>query len=448
MDLGVFQPQNIFCGANIDLPMMVAVRQSFNAPVVRDVGSEVAEQLNRQIERGASELEGARIAVAVGSRGIPEMSSIVATLIQWLKEKGADPFVVPAMGSHGGASAHGQAEVLARYGVTREQVGAQVISSMDVLEIGKVDGKLPVFVDKNAFEADGIFVVNRIKPHTQFHSDIESGLLKMMIVGLGNKKGASLVHAQGIRGLTEYIPKAARVLLASGKILGGIGIIENAYHQIAHIVAVKPNTIEDEEKRLLARARDLMPTLPIDCIDLLILDEIGKDISGPGMDSSVTGRIMAKGFPDPPRPDIKVLAALDLTLGSEGNATGIGVADIVTRRLVKKIDRRATYLNTLVGRFPIQGKIPMFFDSDVEMMHAAGMLTGVAPASKLRIVRVKNTLALADLLVSETLLDEIGGIDRVEVVGVPCRMTFDSFGLFTPFKEVISKSVRGADRIV
>jgi hypothetical protein len=409
---------------------MVRVRQNFVAPTVDNVSRTVVSQLDKLGLR--SGLAGARIAVAVGSRGISNLQEIVRTTVEWLKAKGAAPFIVPAMGSHGGATAEGQAQILADYGITAEGVGVPIVSAMDVAEVGAM-GSIPVFMDKNAHAADGIVLINRIKPHTQFRGDIESGLLKLIVIGLGKDRMASVIHSYAIRGMVELIPAAARVVLSKGKILFGVAIVENAYKQTADIRALGPEEMEREEKVLLRKAKELMPSLPAERLDLLVLDEMGKEISGPGMDSSVHGRIMLHGYPDPETPDINILAVLDLTEATKGNAMGLGVADLTTERLVKKIDWQATYVNTIVGGFPVQGKVPMFFATDRELLQAAAQLIGVVPFHEARVIRARNTLKMAELLVSESLLDEVRMLDRVEIIGTPEDWQFDERDWLRPF---------------
>lgn len=411
-------------------PRMVRVRQNFSAPTVDNIPRAVVSQLDRLGPQ--SRLAGARIAVAVGSRGITNLQQIVRTTVEWLKARGAASFIVPAMGSHGGATAEGQAQILAEYGITGDGVGVPVISSMDVVEVGAT-GSIPVFMDKNAHEADGIVLINRIKPHTQFRSDIESGLLKLIVIGLGKDRMASIIHSHAIRGMVELIPDAARVVLSKGRILFGLAIVENAYKQTADIRALGPEEMEREEKVLLRKAKGLMPSLPVERLDLLVLDEMGKEISGPGMDSSIHGRIMLHGYPDPEKPDINILAVLDLTAATKGNAMGVGVADLTTERLVKKIDWQTTYVNTIVGGFPVQGKIPMFFATDRELLQAAAQLIGAVPFHEARVIRAKNTLKIAELLVSESLLDEVRRLDRIEVIGSPEDWQFDEQSLLRPF---------------
>ncbi len=411
-------------------PSMIKIRQYFDAPVVNNVPQEIVSQLNNLGLK--QHFYGARIAVAVGSRGITNIENIVRITIKWLKEHGANPFIVPAMGSHGGATALGQAKILAEYGITEARIGAPVISSMEVVQVGTMRSSIPVFLDKNAYESDGIVLINRIKPHTQFKSEIESGLMKLIAIGLGKDSGASTIHSYGTPGMIELLPEAARVVLSKGKILFGLAIVENAYKQTADIRALRPENLEQEEKLLLIKAKQLMPSLPVDYVDLLLLDEMGKEIAGPGMDSSITGRIMERRVPDPEKPDIKILAVLDLTEASNGNAIGLGVADLTTERLVKKVDRQTTYINTIIGGFPIQGKIPIYFPTDKELLQAAAQLIGALPFDQARIIRAKNTLKVAELQISEPLLNEVRQLERVEILSDPEEIQFEGNGLLRP----------------
>lgn len=415
----------------VQYPRMIRVKQNFYAPVIADVSQAVVTQLD-QVGLPSC-FNGARIAVAVGSRGITNLEDIVRVTIEWLKLRGASPFIVPAMGSHGGGSASGQEKILAEYGITEARVGAPIVSSMDVVQVGTMRSSIPVYMDRNAYEADGVLLINRVKPHTQFKSGIESGLMKLIAIGLGKDRGASTIHSYGTPGMIELLPEAARVVLSKVKIIAGLALVENAYKQIADVRALRSKDIEQEEKLLLLKAKKLMPSLPVDSVDFLLLDEMGKEISGPGMDSSVTGRIMERDVPDPVKPDIKILAVLDITAASKGNAIGLGIADLTTERLVKKVNRQATYLNTIIGGFSVQGKIPMYFATDRELLQAAAQLIGAIPFHEARIIRAKNTLKMSELLISESLLADVQTLEGVEILGDEDGFQFDNGGLLQPF---------------
>lgn len=415
----------------VQYPRMIRVKQNFYAPVIADVSQAVVTQLD-QVGLPSC-FNGARIAVAVGSRGITNLEDIVRVTIEWLKLRGASPFIVPAMGSHGGGSASGQEKILAEYGITEARVGAPIVSSMDVVQVGTMRSSIPVYMDRNAYEADGVLLINRVKPHTQFKSGIESGLMKLIAIGLGKDRGASTIHSYGTPGMIELLPEAARVVLSKVKIIAGLALVENAYKQIADVRALRSKDIEQEEKLLLLKAKKLMPSLPVDSVDFLLLDEMGKEISGPGMDSSVTGRIMERDVPDPVKPDIKILAVLDITAASKGNAIGLGIADLTTERLVKKVNRQATYLNTIIGGFSVQGKIPMYFATDRELLQAAAQLIGAIPFHEARIIRAKNTLKMSELLISESLLADVQTLEGVEILSDEDGFQFDNGGLLQPF---------------
>ena len=415
----------------VQYPRMIRVKQNFYAPVIANVSQAVVTQLD-QVGLPSC-FNGARIAVAVGSRGITNLEDIVRVTIEWLKLRGASPFIVPAMGSHGGGSASGQEKILAEYGITEARVGAPIVSSMDVVQVGTMRSSIPVYMDRNAYEADGVLLINRVKPHTQFKSGIESGLMKLIAIGLGKDRGASTIHSYGTPGMIELLPEAARVVLSKVKIIAGLALVENAYKQIADVRALRSKDIEQEEKLLLLKAKKLMPSLPVDSVDFLLLDEMGKEISGPGMDSSATGRIMERDVPDPVKPDIKILAVLDITAASKGNAIGLGIADLTTERLVKKVNRQATYLNTIIGGFSVQGKIPMYFATDRELLQAAAQLIGAIPFHEARIIRAKNTLKMSELLISESLLADVQTLEGVEILGDEDGFQFDNGGLLQPF---------------
>lgn len=406
------------------IPRMVRVRQSFPCPQVVDLDATLKEELTAL---GLPDnFGGASIAVAVGSRGILGLSRMVRAVVSFLRARKAEPFIVPAMGSHGQATAEGQAKVLESYGITSETMRVPVRSSMETVIIGKTESGLPVYCDANAWAADGIVLINRVKPHTQFRAPIESGLLKMMAIGLGKEKGATTIHGYGVDGLQRLIPAYADVFLRSGKVRFGLGVLENAYHKVARVSALRPEFMVEGEKSLLRQARDLLPRLPVEMLDLLILDRMGKDISGPGMDSNITGRIMANGEPDPRPPFIRLLAVLDLTEASHGNAVGLGLADLISERLLRKVDFKTTYINAIVGGFPVQGKTPMIMPDDRTLLDVAALLIGSTPIDKAKIIRVDSTLLLETIEVSESLLPELVDKTNLEIVSTPTPMAFDT----------------------
>ncbi|MGI9952889.1 lactate racemase domain-containing protein [Moorellaceae bacterium AZ2] len=412
---------------NVVLPRMYRIKQTFPDLALRDIAGKIREEMARTRirERVAG---GKRVAIAVGSRGINNIALIVKSVVEEVKRYGGQPFIVPAMGSHGGATAEGQKEVLERYGVTEEYAGAPIISSMEVVSLGKTAKGVEVFMDKEAYSADAIIAINRIKLHTDFRGEIESGVLKLLAIGLGKHKGAANIHRYGAWGLKEHIPEVAKVMIEKGPVALGIGIVEDAYDHTAIVEAMEPQEIEEREKRLLRTQRELMPSLPVAKIDVLIVNEMGKNISGCGMDTNVIGRIKIKGMPDPERPDIQVVVVLDLTEESHGNAVGIGLADLTTRRLVNKIDFEQMYANCITSTFPERGKIPVTLETDELAIKTAFLWIGPVDSQEAKVIRIKNTLELSEMYVSEACLRELKGRSDIEVLEGPVEMQFDVEG--------------------
>ncbi|HOL93403.1 MAG TPA: lactate racemase domain-containing protein [bacterium] len=412
-------------------PRMAIVEQEFPRPRVEAVGRRVQECLGGGIP--AALLRGKRIAVTVGSRGIAELEAIVRAVVRTLREAGAEPFLVPAMGSHGGGVAEEQTKILADYGVTPDRVGAPVRSSLETVCLGKTVDGLPVFMDRNAWEADGIVVLNRIKPHTDFSGTVESGLLKMMVVGLGKVDGARMFHGRTIAyPHDQMILSISRVILASGKILGGLAILENAYHEVAGIEWVPPTGMVEREKQLLLRAKELMPSLPIAKADILIVDRIGKNISGVGMDPNITGRWYRIHSRWQKTPDITRIVVLDLTEESLGNAAGIGLADFCSRRVVEKMDRPATYLNSVTSLNTVAANIPLYYDTDREMMEQVFLSLGGVDRGNVRILRIRDTLQVNRFEASEALWPDLRSHPRVTAIGKPRDLAFDESGNLLP----------------
>ncbi len=414
---------------NDPFPVMTRVRQRFPSEQLSDVKAVLRSRW--QAEKFEIK-KGARIAVAVGSRGIADLLPIVQETVRCIRDQGGAPFIVPAMGSHGGATAEGQAEVLAGYGITESGVGAPIQSSMDVVELPQGTCDVKVFMDRVAQEADGIVVVNRIKPHTDFHDRFESGIMKMIAIGLGNHDQALAVHAHGVRGLREILPKVAEQKLAHAPILCGIGIVENAYERTAELGVIPAARIPKEEPRLLALAAGLYPKLPVSDLELLIVDEMGKDISGVGMDTNVIGRIRIAGEAEPERPRIQAVVVRDLTPASHGNAIGMGLADVMTRRLFEKVNLQETNTNVVTSAFLERGKMPLVADTDREAIAFAARLFGHIPWTDARVIRLKNTLHLEEFQVSPAVLKKIEASELIEVLGeVP--QSFDADGMMVPF---------------
>ncbi len=411
----------------IEFPGMAKIRQKLEAPRLENIAQELRDKISRSRLKERVKLND-EVAVTAGSRGIANIVQITTTIIEELKRLGARPFIVPAMGSHGGATAEGQIEVLAGYGITEDSVGAPIRSSMEVVKIGEIKDQVPVLMDKIALRSDAIVAINRIKPHTSFRGPFESGLMKMLAIGLGKHEGASLVHSFGSRGLREIVPEAARVMMSKANFVLGVGILENAYDETARIVVLDPEDFEKEEPHLLEEARRLMPRLPFDEIDILIVDELGKNISGTGMDTNVIGRLLIRGEKEFEKPNINKIIVLDVTLASHGNTLGVGLADITTRRLVNKIDYHAMYTNALTAGFLNRVFVPLTCETDKETVATAiGTFKRKYPQS-LKVMRIKNTLKIEKLYISEPLLEEARARDDIKIIGEIEPMKFDVQG--------------------
>lgn len=410
-------------------PKVTRVRQRFDAPVVADLAGTTRAEVERVIVQTGLR-PGATVAVAAGSRGIANIATIVHNTVVALQRAGTRPFIVPAMGSHGGATAEGQVRILDHYGISETTMGCPVRSDMEPVLVAETDDRLPVYVDRNALSADHIVIVNRVKPHTDFEGEIGSGLMKMMAIGLGKQKGASFYHGAVFQyGFERMITSVARMVMNRCKIAFGVAIVENGYDQTAHVVAVPASDLERRERELFKEATRLMPKLPFDDIDILIVDEMGKNISGTGMDTNIIGRRMQNFEPEPESPRILRIVVRDLTPESEGNAVGIGLADFTTRRLVDQINHRFTYINSITGMGPQKARIPVFFDTDREVIEAALSTIGMTKPEDCRLVRIKNTLHIGEVDVSESLLAQAAGCDDLEIVGQPGRLAFDESGM-------------------
>ncbi len=407
---------------------LIKIKQSFNYSHIDDIIGTTAREL---AVIGGSINPGARIAIAVGSRGIRNLAEVVSETVRFIKRRNAIPFIIPAMGSHGDATAEGQLSVLESYGVTEKIVGAPVLSSMQVVELPFPDSPVKIFMDRYAYESDGIILINRIKPHTDFHGRYESGLVKMSVIGLGKEKQASAIHDYGVYGLSDLIPEAAKRVLSTGKIIGGLGLVENAFDETMILKAIEANEISDTEPELLEIARKNMPSLPVADIDVLIIDKMGKDISGVGIDPNIIGRIKITGQKEPEKPVIKAIMVSDLTEASHGNATGVGLADVITRRLYDKIDLSSTYKNAVTSSFIERAKIPVIAANDKEAFHIAIRSCGYLKGGRERILRIKSTLHLDEVFVSESIFSELD--DQVKETGGKYSELFNDKGSLNPF---------------
>jgi len=406
---------------------LIKVKQRFKRDGIENIEATVRQELHGV---GLPIPKGARIALAVGSRGITNIPIIIRTIAQFIRSMGAEPFLAPSMGSHGGATAEGQKDVLTSLGLSEEQTGVSVVSSMDVVEMPRGNLKCRVFMDKHAFDSDGVILVNRIKPHTDFHGPYESGLVKMCVIGLGKHRQALEIHRYGVEGLKDLTPAAAELILASGKILMGLAIVENACDETTLIKGLAADDIMREEPALLDLARKNMPSLPVDKLDGLLIDRQVKHLSGTGIDPNIIGRLKIRGQSEPEKPDIKSILVTDLTAESHGNAIGIGFADVVTRRLFDKIDFPATYENLITSTFLERGKIPLVADTSEKALAIALRACGPLPEGRERIIRIKDTLNLEELYVSQNIFEEIKF--QVTCLGENSEI-FDEDGELKPF---------------
>jgi hypothetical protein len=412
------------------LPRVFRLKQQLEGPTLRDIPAAVRASV-RSLGLRDQVKPNATVAVTAGSRGIASINRITRAVVDELKSLALQPFIVPAMGSHGGATAEGQRSILAHYGITETAMGCPVKSSMDVVEIGRTKGT-PVFCDRNAWEADHIGVVGRVCAHPDFSGDIESGLFKMMAIGLGKQHGAEHYHRAGQEySYAEIFPLVGRTVLEAGRVLFGLGIVENGYGETAKVGALLPTDFESGEKALLKDAKAWMARLPFEKIDLLIVDEMGKNINGAGMDPHVIGRPTIQKPAG--KPQVRHLFVRDLTPESEGNAIGIGFADMTTWRLVKQIDYAAMYMNGITSSDTHDSKVPMAFDTDRHAIQTALTMIGLMPPEQARVVRIKNTLLLTEMDVSEAMLAEVKTHERLTQVTAPAPLGFDATGNLLPF---------------
>jgi hypothetical protein len=407
---------------DIPLPKMVKIRQKFEAPEIEDVPQAVQDAISQAgvLSRIA---KGDQVAIAVGSRGVADIDILTREVVRAVKTAGGEPFIVPAMGSHGGATAEGQIDVLEQLGVTGTFIEAPIRSTMEVVEVGKLPNGLPVYIDKYAYEADKVIVINRIKPHTAFRGPVESGLLKMITIGLGKQRGADAAHAYSFKYMAEHVPEMAKITLSKVPIIFALGTIENAYDRPCKIVAVPAEKLEDEEPKLLLEAKSLMPRILLEELDVLIVDEIGKDISGDGMDPNITGRFAtpyASGGANATR-----VVVLRLTDKTHGNANGIGLADITTRKVFEATEWEKGYANALTSTVVGTVKMPMFLETEELAVKAAIKTCNVFDMTTARIIRINDTLHLGEIWISESLVKEAINREDIEILAEPSLLELD-----------------------
>lgn len=412
-----------------ELPKIVTVQQEFPRPKVPSIEEAVLEQFESRSE-ALPDLSGKRIAVAVGSRGISNIAPIVKSVVAALKKKGAQPFIVPAMGSHGGGTPEGQQKILENYGVSSDAMEVPIVATVETTSLGESPEGVPLVVDSEAFQSDGILLVNRVKPHTDFKGVVGSGLMKMIAVGLGNVQGASSFHSW-IRqlGQEKLIQIRARALLETGKVIGGIALLENAYHETAHLELLPAEGLVEREKELLLKAKELMPSLPVEDLDILVVDQMGKNISGTGMDPNITGRWFRSSATWQETPDIKRIVVMSLTPESGGNAIGIGMADFCTHKMIRQMNKSITYLNVLTSQNVIAARLPIHFATAKETIARAMQSLGVGcTAENVRMIRILDTLNLTRVDASESLIPELETHERVSEVSAARPMEFAKNG--------------------
>lgn len=416
-------------------PRMLVIKQRF--PVAPELN--ITEVVNAELGAIREQVKpGMKVAVAVGSRGITNLHLVVRAVLQHLQHAGAQPFILPAMGSHGGATPEGQTELLAEYGISEKQLGIPIRASLEVAQIGETPEGIPVHCSVEAMRADGVVLINRIKPHTDFSGNIGSGIIKMSVIGLGKRTGAAEFHvAASHLGYEQMLRSISRMVLQRAPVLCGIGLLENQRHELVRIAVLRREEIEPREEKLFIEAKRLMPKLPFEDIDFLIIDRIGKNISGAGMDPNIIGRGVHGyssflGQKDQPPPRIKRIFVRDLTPETHGNAIGIGFADITTKRLVQEMDCGVTYVNALTSLTPNGAKIPIHFDTDHEALRLGLHSLGLSDVSKARVVRIADTLSLEKLEISEAFVPELQERGDLDLKTEAKEMRFDPNGNLLP----------------
>lgn len=409
-------------------PEMVKINQQLDEIKITDLDSHITAELDKA-QLTTLLKPGSKVAISVGSRGITDIVTIITSVVNWIKAHGGDPFLVPAMGSHGGATAEGQTQILEDYGLLETKVGAPIVSSMDVNHLGETRSGIPVMLDRNACNADHIIVLNRVKPHTEFHGKIESGLMKMIVIGLGKHEGTIIAHRYAVKyGYERTLTEIGLHALKNAPISLGLAIIENGYGQTAQITGVEPEIFLEAEKKLLNVARNKTPKLPFDELDILIVDECGKEISGTGMDTKVLGRIMNIYEEELNNPKITRVILRDLTEKTHGNAIGVGLADFVTRKVADKIDYRSTYINSVTAITPEKARLPIVCENDREAVDFAIATAGPVDVGNLRLAWMKNTSTLWEMFVSKALQAAAEGKKGLSLEGEAFELTFDAEG--------------------
>jgi len=408
----------------IKFPEMIQIEQNVPDIHLTNIFETVQKQIaktkfNKKIK------EGSKVAIAVGSRNIDKLADVVSAIVTEVKKIGGIPFIVPAMGSHGGGTAKGQVEILRDLDISRKNLNTPIISSMKTIKLGETKNNIPIYIDKNAMLADAIIIVARIKPHTDFSGDIESGLLKMLAVGLGKHKGATIIHNYGIESFFKIIPEVGLKVLEKAPIVLGIALLENNFSKLSEIVAIDPENFLEVEKKLLRKEKQLIPKLPLSEIDILLVNEIGKDISGAGMDPNIIGR--SKSAEKNIGKNIHIIIPLDLTEKTHGNAAGIGLSDLITKKLFEKIDFNIFYTNLLASNGYLEGKIPLVLKNDEYAIKIAMKILN-KNCENVKMVRIQSTLNIIEMEISKALLGEVKNNKKINIVGEARRLKTDKGG--------------------
>jgi len=413
---------------NIAIPPVCKAKQKFCVERLADPARTMTEKL---FAKNLPIIKGDRIAITCGSRGIDRYAELVKATVDYLYARGAQPLLIPAMGSHGGATAEGQKDILTHYGITEEAMGAPILSSMETVQIATTQRGLPVYIDKNAYEADGIIILNRVKPHTSFRGTYESGLVKMLAIGLAKHKGAEMTHFLRFENMAQNIIDVGNLALENLKIIGGIASIENGYNKIADIFVLNKEEILPQEPHILTKAAALMPRLYLDKLDVLIVEEIGKEISGTGMDTNIIGRFHTRAASG--GPDITMLGILSLSEATGGNANGMGLADFCSRRLSDQIDFTTSYINSLTSTAPGSSKLPAVMNNDKQVLQACLKLCGKQRTEDIKLALIKNTKYLDQIYLSRTAFMAVSEPEQVEKTGDYLAIPFDEKGTLNLF---------------
>lgn len=411
----------------INIPRMMKIRQIYDKTKIEDLEGWLRQELDNKLpDDQQASFQGKRICISVGSRGIPSIHIMVKTVLDWLKSKGANPFIVPAMGSHGGGTAEGQKAYIAGYGITEASMGVPILSSMEVVKLGELEDGTPVYCDKYAYESDGIIVFNKVKPHTDFRGDHESGLVKMCAIGLANHLGASYFHMMGFPSFAERIPRVAELFLEKAPVAFGLGVVQNAYDEISEMEVIPRERIMERDAALLVIAKEKIANFKMKSMDVLVIDEIGKNISGNGHDPNITGRSNSKGFEEVL--DCKKLFVRGLTEATHHNACGLSAADMTTRRVMNDTDLDVTWTNVVTATMLNGAKLPMYMNNDRDALKVCIRTCNGIDFNQAKVVRIRNTAEMEDILVSEAYYEELKDRPDIKILSEPFHMTFDEAG--------------------